>query len=131
MCRKAGQGRSDGNPRRSRNFNVYTLEQDGGRLDRSVMRPGETEDAMRARRGHRIAGRRTRRVRRIVLAEFESRNCDIGARRKRQAEGDQQRLRGDGKGGDGADKRPPKTPRTPANATDADHVRSGPTQRHH
>jgi len=103
MCRKAGQRRSDGNPRRSRNFNVYTLEQDGGRLDGSVMRPGETEDAMRARRGHRIAGRRTRRVRRIVLAEFESRNCDIGARRKRQAEGDQKRLRGDGKGGDSAD----------------------------
>jgi len=131
MCRKAGQRRSDGNPRRSRNFNVYTLEQEGGRLDGSVMRPGETEDAMRAGRGRRIAGRRTRRVLRIVLAEFENRNPDIGARRKRQAEGDQQRLRGDGKGGDGADQRPPKTPRTPANATDADHVRSGPTQRHH
>jgi hypothetical protein len=131
MCRKAGQGRSDGNPRRRRNFNVYTLEQDRGRLDCSVMRPGETEDAMGAGRGRRITGGRTRRVLRIVLAEFESRKPDIGARRKRQAKGDQQRLRGDGKGGDGADQRPPKTPRTPANAADADHVRSGPTPRHH
>jgi hypothetical protein len=131
MCRKAGQGRPDGNPRRGRNFNVCTLEQDGGRLDGSVMRPGETEDAMGAGRGRRIAGGRIRRVLRVVLAEFESRNCDVGARRKRQAEGDQQRLRGDGKGGDGADQRPPKTPRTSANATDADHVMSGPTPRHH
>ena len=103
MCRKAGQRRSDGNPRRSRNFNVYTLEQEGGRLDGSVMRPGETEDAMRAGRGRGIAAGRIRYALRIVLAEFESRNCDLGARRKRQAEGDQKRLRSDGKGGDSAD----------------------------
>jgi hypothetical protein len=103
MGRKAGQGRPDGNPRRSRNFNVCTLEQDAGRLDRSVIRPGETEDAMRAGCGRRIAGGRIRYALRIVLAEFESRNCDLGARRKRQAEGDQKRLRSDGKGGDSAD----------------------------
>ena len=58
---------------------------------------------MRAGRGRGIAAGRIRYALRIVLAEFESRNCDLGARRKRQAEGDQKRLRGDGKGGDSAD----------------------------
>jgi hypothetical protein len=131
MCQKAGQGRLDGNPRGRRDFNIYTLELDGGRLDGSVMRSGKTKDAMGAGHGRGIAGGHIRYVLRVVLAKFESRNSDVGARRERQAEGDQQRLRGDGKGRNGADHRPPRTPRTPANASDADHVMSGPTPRHH
>jgi hypothetical protein len=130
MCRKAGQGRPDGNPRRSRNFNVCTLEHDGWRPDGSVMRSGKTEDAMPARCSRRIAGGLVRRVLRIMLAEFESRNSDVGTRREREAEGDQQRLRGDGKGRNGAGQRPPRTPRTPANATNANHVMSDQHARH-
>jgi hypothetical protein len=129
MCRKAGR-RPDGSPGRSGNFNVHTLKQDGWRPDGSVMRSGKTEDAMRARRSRRIAGGRARRVLRIMLAKFESRNSDVCARRERQAEGDQQRLRGDGKGRNGADQRPPRTPRAPANATNADHVISDQHARH-
>ena len=89
-----------------------------------MMRAGETEDAVRARPGCGIAGGRIRHVLRVVLAKFESRNSDIGARRNRQAEGDQQRLRGDGKSGDGGDQWPPRTPGTPANRADAEHVMS-------
>jgi hypothetical protein len=125
MRRKAGQGLSTGCREHSGDFNVYTLEKGRRHRDCCLMRSGEAENAMGARGNSGIAGGRTRRVLRILgimQAQLERGSSEIGARRDRQAERDQQRLRGNGKGRKRADQRPPTALGTSASAAYADHV---------
>jgi hypothetical protein len=123
MRQAPGQGRPAGCRERGSDCKVNTLEQGRRRRERCLMRSGEAENAVRARGNSGIASGRVRRVLSIVQTKLERRSSEIGARRDRQAERDQQSLCGNGEGRNRANERPPQTLGTSANAANADHVK--------
>jgi hypothetical protein len=123
MRQAPGQGRPAGCRERGSDCKVNTLEQGRRRRERCLMRSGEAENAVRARGNSGIASGLARRILSVMQAQLERRSSEIGARRDRQAERDQQSLCGNGEGRNRANERPPKTLGTSANAANADHVK--------